>query len=132
MKFDSLLLLVSLMVSPIIGGFANVATPFTEDPSQPEHVVITGLDAGIDDFPAHAVFEEGDLIDGRREGLWQRYHANGAVRSEIHYHNDTPFGDYKVYSEDGLLTEEGRWEQGVNVAPRLRMDARISLRSSGL
>ncbi len=115
MKFDSLLLLVSLMVSPIIGGFANVATPFTEAPSQPEHVVITGLDAGIDDFPAHAVFEEGDLIDGRREGLWQRYHANGAVRSEIHYHNDTPFGDYKVYSEGGLLTEEGRWEQGVNV-----------------
>ena len=71
--------------------------------------------AGLDDFPAHAVFEEGDLVDGRREGLWQRYHANGAVRSEIHYHDDAPFGDYKVYSDDGLLTEEGRWEQGVNV-----------------
>ena len=109
MKFDSFLLLVSLMVSPVVGGYANIGTPFTQTPSSPEHVVITGMDSGLEDFPADAIFEEGDLVDGRREGLWQRYHANGALRSEIHYHDDAPFGDYKVYSDDGLLTEEGRW-----------------------
>ena len=59
-----------------------------DDPTHPEgtaHVVILGKDSGIEAFPSDAIYEEGDLVDGERNGLWSRFHSNGNLRSEIHY-----------------------------------------------
>ena len=46
-------------------------------------MVILGKDSGVESFPADAIYEEGDLVDGERNGLWTRFHANGALQSEI-------------------------------------------------
>ncbi len=116
MKFDSTILMLSLLVTPVLGSLAHGHD--REAPEQtngPEHVIILGKEADVKDFPAEAIYEEGVILDGRRDGLWKRYHANGELRSEIHYTQDAPFGDYRLYSDDGNLYEEGRWEHGVNV-----------------
>ena len=115
MKFDSLILMLSLVVAPVFStlahgnGIKNGGTP------SPEHTVILGKDAGVNGFPMDAIYEEGPMSDGMRNGHWKRYHASGALRSEIHYIDDVPFGAYKLYTESGTLIEEGRWEHGVNV-----------------
>ena len=116
MKFDSTILMLSLLVTPVLGSLAHGPGGDDAEPTNgPQHVVILGKEADVEGFPADAVYEEGILVDGRRDGLWKRYHYNGVVRSEIHYTEDAPFGDYRLYSEEGILFEEGRWEHGVNV-----------------
>lgn len=92
-------------VSPAPGG----------DPEGKAHVVVLGKDSGLDSFPADAVYEEGDLLDGVRQGVWTRFHANGTLRSEIEYASGDAFGEYRLYDERGQLYEEGRWEYGMNV-----------------
>ena len=77
--------------------------------------VILGEDSGVASFPADAIYEQGDLIDGEKNGLWTRYYANGSIRSEIHYAANQPFGDYRLYGQQGNIFEEGRWENSMNV-----------------
>lgn len=103
------------------GSALSTASPSLtggDDPTHAEgtaHVVILGKDSGVEAFPADAIYEEGDLVDGERNGLWTRFHANGALRSEIHYASGQPFGDYRLFDTDGNLYEEGRWEYSMNV-----------------
>lgn len=115
MKFDSLIILLSLFAAPVLGSMASA--PHTGDPvsETPTHVVILGEEAQVEGFPADAVYEEGPMVNGQRNGSWTRYHVNGQVRSEIHYADNVPYGDYRLYTDDGQLFEEGRWEHGVNV-----------------
>jgi antitoxin component YwqK of YwqJK toxin-antitoxin module len=87
----------------------------TSDTTEKKHVVILGKDAAISDFPDDAIYEEGPMVDGKRNGDWKRYYASGQMRSQIHYTDDAPFGAYKLYTESGSLMEEGRWEHGLNV-----------------
>ena len=87
-------------------------------PDAPEgksHMVVLGENSGIASFPSDAIYEEGDFVDGEKNGLWTRYYANGKMRSQIHYAADQPFGDYRLYGEQGELFEEGRWENSMNV-----------------
>ena len=93
----------------------DVANGNPDYPKGTSHVVILGKDSGIESFPAEAVYEEGNLVDGERNGLWTRFHSTGQIRSEIHYAADQPFGDYRLYDESGSLYEEGRWEHSMNV-----------------
>ena len=111
--FLGLLLLSGSAISKAAPSVSNA-----DDPTQPEstvHVVILGKDYDVEGFPANAVYEEGDLVDGERSGLWSRFHATGTLRSEIHYASGQPFGDYRLYDADGNLYEEGRWEHSMNV-----------------
>ena len=111
--FLGLLLLSGSAISKAAPSVSNA-----DDPTQPEstvHVVILGKDSDVEGFPANAVYEEGDLVDGERNGLWSRFHATGTLRSEIHYASGQPFGDYRLYDADGNLYEEGRWEHSMNV-----------------
>ena len=84
-------------------------------PEGKSHMVVLGENSGIASFPSDAIYEEGDFVDGEKNGLWTRYYANGKMRSQIHYAADQPFGDYRLYGEQGELFEEGRWENSMNV-----------------
>lgn len=112
LQTGSLLLGWCLAFSP-----ADVGTPTDTDEI---HVVVLGKESGRTDFPADAVYEEGPMVDGERNGLWKRFHSNGQLRSEIHYASGTPFGDYRLYDDQGQVFEEGRWEHGMNVGKLLR------------
>ena len=115
MKIDSFILMLSMVTAPVLGSLAHGPSINSDASSAPEHVVILGKDAGVNGFPGDAIYEEGPVANGMRNGHWKRYHSNGSLRSEIHYIDDAPFGDYKLFSETGKLIEEGRWEHGVNV-----------------
>ena len=115
MTFHSSILVLSLLAAPVIGTLANGPDSEGGDPKSNTHVVILGKDAAIEDFPADAVYEEGDMVNGQKTGLWKRYFASGTVRSEVNYSEGAAFGEYRIYSEVGHLVEEGRWEYGVNV-----------------
>ena len=119
MKFDSFILMLSMVVTPILGTMAHVPgndqKEPTSTPEDKEHMVILGKDAEVHNFPAEAVYEEGPMVNGMRNGNWKRYYASGQLRSLIHYTDDAPFGAYTLFTETGSLMEEGRWEHGVNV-----------------
>ena len=116
---NSTRILMSLLL--VFGGtvFAQVtpdAINSTPDaPKGKSHQVVLGENSGVVSFPSDAIYEEGDLVDGEKNGLWTRYYANGAMRSEIHYAANQPFGDYRLFGEEGELFEEGRWENSMNV-----------------
>ena len=115
MKIDSFILMLSMVTAPVLGSLAHGPSINNDASSAPEHVVILGKDAGVNGFPGDAIYEEGPMANGMRNGHWKRYYSNGSLRSEIHYIDDAPFGDYKLFSDTGKLIEEGRWEHGVNV-----------------
>ena len=95
---------------------ADVVTPTDTDET---HVVVLGKESGRTDFPADAVFEEGPMVDGA-QWLVEAVPQQRAARSEIHYASGTPFGDYRLYDDQGQVFEEGRWEHGMNVGKLLR------------
>lgn len=115
MTFHSSILVLSLMAAPVIGTLASSPDSTGGDPKSNTHVVILGKEAAVADFPADAIYEEGEMVNGQKVGLWKRYFPNGVVRSEINYTENIAFGEYRIYSEAGYLVEEGRWEYGVNV-----------------
>lgn len=115
----SLLMGLTLISSTGTGTGTATGTD-TAAASGETHVVVLGKESGRSDFPADAIYEEGTLLEGERNGLWKRFHNNGLIRSEIHYAGSVPFGDYRLYDDQGRLYEEGRWEFGMNVGQLLR------------
>ena len=111
--FMSLLLLFGGTVFAQVTPDAVQSTP--DAPKGKSHMVVLGKNSGIAAFPSNAIYEEGDLVNGEKNGLWTRYYANGEMRSQIHYAANQPFGDYRLYGEQGELFEEGRWENSMNV-----------------
>lgn len=55
----------------------------------------------------------GDIVDGRRDGLWQYYYENGNLQAEATYVDGREEGDYRVYRENGLPYYIGRYSGGV-------------------
>lgn len=98
-----------------VGLSAADSDPTENSVSARVHVVILGKDSGKEGFPAEAIYEEGHTVDGMRSGLWKRFYPTGKLRSEIHFAMGDPFGDYRLYTDQGVLYEEGRWEFGMNV-----------------
>ena len=118
MTFNRLILAAAALASvalPFSLGAAHSEAHSTGEPSAKVHVVILGKDSGLENFPDEAVYEEGDLINGERNGLWKRYFPSGLLRSEIHFASGDVFGDYRLYNNTGELYEQGRWEHGMNV-----------------
>lgn len=57
-------------------------------------------------FPPTAKIEEGKYVDGKREGLWQEYFPNGAVKYKGEYLHDRKTGKWGEYDEQGKETGE--------------------------
>jgi len=56
------------------------------------------------------IYEEGRYLNGKKTGLWKQYYDNQALKSEIIYKNNIPFGHAKFYYKNGHTWEEGNWE----------------------
>tara|TARA_Y100001954_G_scaffold79714_2_gene87675 strand:- start:3365 stop:3850 length:486 start_codon:yes stop_codon:yes gene_type:complete len=53
---------------------------------------------------------EGNLIDGKEDGVWTYYYQSGQVEQVINYKDGEPLS-LKTYCEDGQLLEEGQFNE---------------------
>ncbi len=57
----------------------------------------------------------GDIVNGRRDGLWQYFYENGNLQTEATFVDGREDGDYRVYRENGLPYYIGRYSHGTRV-----------------
>ena len=55
----------------------------------------------------------GDIVDGKRDGLWQYFYDNGNLQTEATYVDGREEGDYRVWRENGKPYYMGRYSGGV-------------------
>ena len=53
--------------------------------------------------------QEGNYVDGKKEGLWKTYYSEGGIKSEITYQHGEKYGKAIIYFENGNIAEEGVW-----------------------
>lgn len=58
---------------------------------------------------------EGTVRDGKRQGPWVAYNAQGGVRSRAVYEDGLEEGPTEVYHENGLTKYTGQYLHGVTV-----------------
>ncbi|CAM4172988.1 toxin-antitoxin system YwqK family antitoxin [Flavobacterium antarcticum] len=52
---------------------------------------------------------EGQLLNGKKEGLWKFYYENGVLESKSFYKNNMKSGITEKYSAEGEITEKGTY-----------------------
>jgi antitoxin component YwqK of YwqJK toxin-antitoxin module len=74
--------------------------------------IFTETDRPNSGFKKDAKVEEGYFLNGRKEGIWLKYHKDGKTISlKGNYTNNRPEGDYKRYFKDGKLKEAGSFSK---------------------
>jgi hypothetical protein len=105
-----------------LGLAAFLSIPFTgytsgggdEDDNCAVHTSVLGAESGVTGFPAEAIFEEGPMVDGERNGIWSRFHPDGAMRAQLTYESGRPNGPYSLFDKSGNVIEEGVWTRSSN------------------
>jgi antitoxin component YwqK of YwqJK toxin-antitoxin module len=74
--------------------------------------IFTGADRPNSGVQKDAKIEEGYFVNGRKEGIWLKYHKDGKTISlKGNYSNNRPEGDYKRFFKDGKLKEAGSFSK---------------------
>ena len=74
--------------------------------------VFKGEDRPNSGFPKDGKVEEGYFVNGRKEGIWIKYHVDGkTVSLKGNYSNNRPEGDYKRFYKNGKLKESGSFNK---------------------
>ena len=55
---------------------------------------------------------EGQLIEGKYEGVWKYYSVEGYLSSEVNFKNGERHGTWKYFDKDGNLTETEEYIEG--------------------
>ncbi len=76
---------------------------------------IYGKDKQYSGFADYLLFEEGNYIDGRKNGKWIQYYQNQNLKSEIEFKDNRPNGKFKLYYENGDLEEKGSWSRHFHI-----------------
>ncbi|MGL6063807.1 MAG: toxin-antitoxin system YwqK family antitoxin [Fusobacteriaceae bacterium] len=91
---------------------------FSEGTSYIETIYKNGIENGVyksyyrESFESMKLLvEEGNYIEGRREGLWKLYHK-GKLMREYNYKNDKLDGPQRNYDEKGKLISTDFYENG--------------------
>lgn len=56
--------------------------------------------------------EEGDLLNGKKEGLWKMYYETGSPRSLMEYHNGVVNGLVMTFDHSGFIMKEEHYVDG--------------------
>ncbi len=67
--------------------------------------------------------EEGKMIDGKKEGLNKSYNNKGVLVQEVNYKNDSEFGEYKEYYENGKIKTSGQYKHSSGIITNTTYDA---------
>jgi antitoxin component YwqK of YwqJK toxin-antitoxin module len=76
--------------------------------------VITGAMTKDSAYELGDTVEEGNFIDDKKVGTWNKYSPSGKLRSQITYENNRPIGAYIIYYENGIVEESGNWQRNKN------------------
>ncbi len=71
--------------------------------------IIYGRDRPESGFAPHTIMEEGNYSEGKKNGLWKRYHRPEVLKSEIEFKNNRPNGKFVTYYENGQMEDSGTW-----------------------
>ena len=106
----SALLLFCLLCSTVICAQHDadgINICITNHPSE-GYWIYYGKDRPDTDIPAEGKVEEGTYADGRKEGIWIKYHRDGITpKLKGEYKNNRPSGHYQKFFLNGNLKEEG-------------------------
>ena len=83
---------------------------FTQDTSK-----IKGCDYKVFYQPNGNKKEEGCLVNGKKEGLWNEFFLNGEKKFEWTFRSDTKSGEYRAYYNNGKLNSLGNYLDGALV-----------------
>jgi antitoxin component YwqK of YwqJK toxin-antitoxin module len=56
--------------------------------------------------------DEGEFVDGKKNGLWTNYYSSGKIASRGTYTNDEPTGAWEYFFEDGSVNASGEFMEG--------------------
>ncbi|MBN2893023.1 MAG: hypothetical protein JXL97_14235 [Bacteroidales bacterium] len=56
------------------------------------------------------ISQKGEYIDNKKENLWEAYHPNGKVKSQINYKNNKQYGEVSIFYPNGNIQEKGYWK----------------------
>ena len=75
--------------------------------------IFKGKDHPFSGYTENAKVEEGNFINGRKEGIWIKYHRDGrTIRLKGNYRNNRPSGFYTRYYRNAKKVEEASFIQG--------------------
>lgn len=78
--------------------------------------IIWGKDKPEKQYPSEGRIEEGPYKDGRKNGVWIKYHKDGKTpRLKGTYVNNRPNGAYTKFYSNGVMKEEGKFYAGKQV-----------------
>jgi antitoxin component YwqK of YwqJK toxin-antitoxin module len=63
--------------------------------------------------PGHQKMEEGDYVDGMRQGKWNLWHENGKLRRTENFLNGKLEGSWKQFRDDGTLESEESYKNNL-------------------
>ena len=69
--------------------------------------VFTGKDFPNKQLPKTQKVEEGYYVNGRKEGIWTKFFADGGVQLKGTYNNNRPEGPFTRYYPNGKIAEQG-------------------------
>ena len=70
----------------------------------------TGKDYPNKNIPKTQKVEEGNYVNGRKEGTWTKFFPDGVVQLKGTYNNNRPQGSYTRYYPNGKIAEQGDFQ----------------------
>jgi antitoxin component YwqK of YwqJK toxin-antitoxin module len=70
----------------------------------------TGKDYPNKNIPKTQKVEEGNYVNGRKEGVWTKFFPDGGVQLKGTYNNNRPQGSYTRYYPNGKIAEQGDFQ----------------------
>lgn len=79
------------------------------------HWIFYGADRPESGIPPEGKVEEGNFVNGRKEGTWIKYHNDGVTPKLIgQYENNRPKGKYVKYDQFGHVKDSGDFDAKTN------------------
>ena len=67
----------------------------------------------LESFNEKRILVETFYKDGKKNGQWLQYHADGKLHIKTHYKDDKLDGEYFYYNKAGILDFEGHYKNGL-------------------
>ncbi|MDH4474062.1 MAG: hypothetical protein QE487_15750 [Fluviicola sp.] len=110
-------LMIVFLLFIVQNTFAQDVYNYTDENGMKQgYWVYLGKDRPETGIPPEGKVEEGNYVDDKKEGIWIRYHNNGATpKLKGEYENNRPYGHYTKYYPNGKIKERGYFIKNKNL-----------------